>query len=47
MKDIRRQQHFDNFYRAFVVLREIQERGVDSLTQLEKVSDPSVLEKGF
>jgi nucleotidyltransferase substrate binding protein (TIGR01987 family) len=34
--DIRWQQRFDNFDRAFVLLREVCERGVDSLSQLEK-----------
>ncbi|MBF0462570.1 MAG: nucleotidyltransferase substrate binding protein [Magnetococcales bacterium] len=36
MQDIRWKQRFDNFDRAFVLLREVQERGVDSLSQLEK-----------
>lgn len=36
MKDIRWKQRFDNFDRAFVLLREVQERRMDSLTQLEK-----------
>lgn len=36
MKDIRWQQRFNNFDRAFVLLREVQERGVDSLSQLEQ-----------
>jgi nucleotidyltransferase substrate binding protein (TIGR01987 family) len=34
--DIRWQQRFDNFDRAFVLLREVCDRGVDSLSQLEK-----------
>ena len=34
--DIRWKQRFDNFDRAFVLLREVYERGVDSLSQLEK-----------
>jgi len=34
--DIRWKQRFDNFDRAFVLLREVHERGVDSLSQLEK-----------
>ena len=34
--DIRWKQRFDNFYRAFVLLREVCDRGVDSLSQLEK-----------
>jgi nucleotidyltransferase substrate binding protein (TIGR01987 family) len=34
--DIRWKQRFDNFDRAFVLLREICDRGVDSLSQLEK-----------
>lgn len=36
MKDVRWKQRFDNFDRAFVLLREVQERGFDTLTQLEK-----------
>lgn len=34
--DIRWQQRFDNFDRAFALLGEVCERGVDSLSQLEK-----------
>ncbi|MGE0824525.1 MAG: nucleotidyltransferase substrate binding protein [Candidatus Binatia bacterium] len=34
--DIRWKQRFDNFDRAFVLLREVYDRGVDSLSQLEK-----------
>ena len=34
--DIRWKQRFDNFDRAFVLLREVCERGVDALSQLEK-----------
>lgn len=34
--DIRWKQRFDNFDRAFVLLREVRDRGVDSLSQLEK-----------
>jgi nucleotidyltransferase substrate binding protein (TIGR01987 family) len=34
--DIRWQQRFDNFDHAFVLLREVCDRGVDSLSQLEK-----------
>jgi len=34
--DIRWKQRFANFDRAFVLLREIKERGVVSLSQLEK-----------
>jgi nucleotidyltransferase substrate binding protein (TIGR01987 family) len=34
--DIRWKQRFDNFDRAFVLLREVCDRGVDSLSQLEK-----------
>jgi nucleotidyltransferase substrate binding protein (TIGR01987 family) len=34
--DIRWKQRFDNFDRAFVLLREVYERGVASLSQLEK-----------
>jgi nucleotidyltransferase substrate binding protein (TIGR01987 family) len=35
-EDIRWKQRFDNFDRAFVLLREVEERGVDSLSQMEK-----------
>jgi len=34
--DIRWKQRFDNFDRAVVLLREVCDRGVDSLSQLEK-----------
>lgn len=34
--DIRWKQRFDNFDRAFVLLHEVYDRGVDSLSQLEK-----------
>ena len=34
--DIRWKQRFDNFDRAFVLLREVCDRGVGSLSQLEK-----------
>lgn len=34
--DVRWKQRFDNFDRAFVLLREVYDRGVDSLSQLEK-----------
>jgi hypothetical protein len=34
--DIRWKQRFDNFDRAFVLLREIYERKLDSLSRLEK-----------
>ncbi len=34
--DIRWKQRFDNFDRAFVLLREVCDRGVDSLSPLEK-----------
>lgn len=34
--DVRWKQRFDNFDRAFVLLREVVERGVENLTQLEK-----------
>lgn len=34
--DIRWKQRFDNFDHAFVLLREVCDRGVDSLSQLEK-----------
>ncbi|MEO5333394.1 MAG: hypothetical protein H7839_15380 [Magnetococcus sp. YQC-5] len=40
MHDIRWQQRFDNFDRAFVLLREVQERGMDSLSQLEREVSP-------
>ncbi len=36
MQDIRWKQRFDNFDRAFLLLREVQERGVASLSQMEK-----------
>ncbi|MBF0621468.1 MAG: nucleotidyltransferase substrate binding protein [Magnetococcales bacterium] len=36
MTDIRWKQRFDNFDRAVVLLREVQERGLDTLSQLEK-----------
>ncbi|MEO5352263.1 MAG: nucleotidyltransferase substrate binding protein [Magnetococcus sp. XQGC-1] len=36
MQDVRWKQRFDNFDRAFLLLREVQERGVDTLSQLEK-----------
>jgi len=36
MTDIRWKQRFDNFDRAFVLLREVNDRGVGSLSQLEK-----------
>ena len=34
--DIRWKQRFDNFDRAFVLLREVYERKLDSLSRLEK-----------
>lgn len=34
--DIRWKQRFDNFDRAFILLREVCERGVASLSQLER-----------
>jgi nucleotidyltransferase substrate binding protein (TIGR01987 family) len=34
--DVRWKQRFDNFDRAFILLREVRERGVASLSQLEK-----------
>jgi nucleotidyltransferase substrate binding protein (TIGR01987 family) len=34
--DVRWKQRFDNFDRAFVLLREVCDRGVASLSQLEK-----------
>ena len=34
--DIRWQQRFDNFERSLVLLREVCERGIESLSQLEK-----------
>jgi nucleotidyltransferase substrate binding protein (TIGR01987 family) len=36
MTDIRWKQRFDNFDRAFTLLSEVCERGVNSLSQLEK-----------
>ena len=36
MTDIRWKQRFDNFDRAFVLLREVNDRGVGTLSQLEK-----------
>ncbi len=36
MNDTRWKQRFDNFDRAFVLLREVQDRGLASLSQLEK-----------
>lgn len=36
MTDVRWKQRFDNFDRAYLLLREVQERGVDTLSQLEK-----------
>ena len=35
-QDVRWKQRFDNFDRAFALLREVHERGVDSLSQLER-----------
>lgn len=35
-EDIRWKQRFSNFQRAFLLLREMREREVDSFTQLEK-----------
>jgi len=34
--DIRWKQRFDNFDRAFILLREVNDRGVETLSQLEK-----------
>lgn len=34
--DVRWKQRFDNYDRAFVLLREVCDRGVDTLSQLEK-----------
>ncbi len=34
--DVRWKQRFDNFNRAFLLLREVQERGVDSLSPMER-----------
>jgi len=34
--DTRWQQRFDNFDRAFVLLREVRDSGLDSLSQLER-----------
>ncbi len=36
MEDIRWKQRFDNFDRAFILLREVNDRGVETLSQLEK-----------
>ena len=36
MTDIRWKQRFDNFDRAFILLREVNDRGVETLSQLEK-----------
>lgn len=36
MNDIRWKQRFENFDRAFILLREVQERGIGSLSLLEK-----------
>nr|VFJ52625.1 MAG: nucleotidyltransferase substrate binding protein, HI0074 family [Candidatus Kentron sp. DK] len=36
MEDSRWKQRFDNFDRAFVLLREVQDAGVDTLSPLEK-----------
>ena len=36
MADIRWKQRFDNFDRAFILLREVNDRGVETLSQLEK-----------
>lgn len=35
-QDVRWKQRFENFDRAFMLLREVHERGIDSLTQLER-----------
>ena len=36
MTDIRWKQRFDNFDMAFILLREVNDRGVETLSQLEK-----------
>jgi len=36
VEDIRWKQRFDNFDRAFILLREVNDRGVETLSQLEK-----------
>ncbi|MBF0143804.1 MAG: nucleotidyltransferase substrate binding protein [Magnetococcales bacterium] len=36
MVDVRWKQRFVNFDRAFILLREVQERGIGSLSQMEK-----------
>nr|VFJ94594.1 MAG: Nucleotidyltransferase substrate binding protein like [Candidatus Kentron sp. LFY] len=36
MTDTRWKQRFDNFDRAFVLLREVHDSGIDSLSQLER-----------
>lgn len=45
--DIRWKQRFDNFDRAFVLLREVCDRGVDSLSQLEKEGSIQRFEVAF
>jgi nucleotidyltransferase substrate binding protein (TIGR01987 family) len=45
--DIRWKQRFDNFDRAFVLLREVCDRGVDSLSQLEKEGATQRFEVAF
>ena len=40
--DIRWKQRFDNFDRAFVLLREVYERELDSLSRLERKAPSSV-----
>ena len=45
--DIRWQQRFENFDRAFVLLREVCERGVTSLSQLEKEGASQRFEVAF
>jgi nucleotidyltransferase substrate binding protein (TIGR01987 family) len=45
--DIRWKQRFDNFDRAFVLLREVCDRGVNSLSQLEKEGSIQRFEVAF
>jgi nucleotidyltransferase substrate binding protein (TIGR01987 family) len=47
MHDVRWKQRFTNFDRAFVLLREVQERGITSLSQLEKEGASQRFELAF
>ena len=42
-QDIRWQQRFNNFQRAFLLLREAMKRDIDSFNQLEKISPKAVI----